>query len=458
MNKNADLPVAGAKLRRQAEEWLKEKRSKREGEGERAEDMQWLLQELQIHQIELEMQNEELATSRAQAEEGLVLYTELYDFAPVGYLTLDRDGAIRRINLTGARLLGLERGRLANRRFGLWVSQADLPAFNLFLEKVFAGRTQETCEVTLRKTDEGPSSLKVSRRNSVDEASGMVVSLQATVSDDAQECRAVMTDITRRTRAEREIRVRNAELEQRVAERTAQLEESIKELEAFSYSVSHDLRAPLRAVDGYAQILLDDYAPRLDGEGKRVCSIIGESGRDMGRLIDALLDFSRIGRVELRFSIVDVASMVKLIFLELTTPEERERIDFYVGSLPTATGDSNLLHQVWTNLLSNALKFCSKKERAVIEIDCRQQDGEEVFVIRDNGAGFDMQYGDKLFSVFHSAHSRGEFEGAGAGLAIAQRIIRRHGGRIWAEGEQGKGATFYFTIAAEARKTRVLRR
>jgi len=236
------------------------------------------------------------------------------------------------------------------------------------------------------------------------------------------------------------------ELEQRVLDRTAELEAANKELEAFSYSISHDLRAPLRAVDGYAGILLEDYAPRLDADGKRVCTVICESARRMGRLIDDLLAFARVGRTAIHLSTVDMAAMAQSIFLEVTTPESRARIDFNVGPLPGVAGDQALIRQVWINLLSNAVKFSSKKERAVIEVRAAQSENGVVYSVRDNGAGFEMQYIDKLFGVFQRLHSAKEFEGTGCGLAIVQRIIKRHGGRIWAEAETGKGATFHFIV------------
>ncbi len=235
-------------------------------------------------------------------------------------------------------------------------------------------------------------------------------------------------------------------LEERVRERTAQLEAANKELEAFSYSVSHDLRAPLRAVDGYTRILLEDFAPYLDAEGKRVCGVISESARAMGRLIDDLLAFSRVGRASLQLSAIEMTTMAQSIFHEATTPEEREGIDFQVRPLPTAVGDPNLMRQVWMNLLANGVKFSAKKGQPVIEVGAEQQGREIIYFVRDNGAGFDMQYADKLFGVFQRLHSTKEFEGTGVGLAIVQRIILRHGGRIWAEGEPGKGATFYFTL------------
>lgn len=257
---------------------------------------------------------------------------------------------------------------------------------------------------------------------------------------------AFVLDITERKRMEEKIRRNRDELEQRVRDRTAELEESNKELEAFSYSVSHDLRAPLRAIDGFTRLLATRYEPQLDAEGQRLCSVIRENTRKMGRLIDDLLAFSRLGRAAMLPSVIDMGTMANSVFYELTTPESRERIDFEVRSLPTAIGDLSLMRQVWTNLLGNAVKFSSKRERSIIKVSGEIREGENVYAVQDNGAGFDMQYVGKLFGVFQRLHSTKEFEGTGVGLALVQRVIRRHGGRVWAEGKIDQGAKFYFAL------------
>ncbi|MBN1691799.1 MAG: HAMP domain-containing protein [Dehalococcoidia bacterium] len=236
------------------------------------------------------------------------------------------------------------------------------------------------------------------------------------------------------------------ELELRIHERTAQLEAANRELEAFSYSVSHDLRAPLRAIDGYTRILLEDYRPLLDDEGKRICSVISEGAHKMSDLIDDLLTFSRLGRSALNPSNIDMEAMARAVFQELTTGQSLKRIDFELDSAPPAMGDPALLRQVWANLLSNSIKFSQKKKRAVIKVRGERSEIETVYSVQDNGVGFDMQYVNKLFGVFQRLHSVKDFEGNGVGLALVQRVIHRHGGRVWAEGETGKGATFYFTL------------
>jgi PAS domain S-box-containing protein len=253
-------------------------------------------------------------------------------------------------------------------------------------------------------------------------------------------------DVTERERAAEDVRRLNAELEQRVVVRTTELEESNKELEAFSYSVSHDLRAPLRAIDGFTGILADEYGAHLDTEGKRLCSVISQNTKVMSRLIDDLLAFSRLGRAAMSLSPIDMATMASSIYHELTTPESRARIDFLVGAVPPAVADPTLMRQVWMNLLSNAIKFSSGRERAVITVSAERSGGESIYAVQDNGAGFDMQYVGKLFGVFQRLHSSREFEGTGVGLALVQRVIRRHGGRVWAEGETDRGATFHFVL------------
>ena len=246
---------------------------------------------------------------------------------------------------------------------------------------------------------------------------------------------AIRAVITERKRAEESLR-----------QRTTQLEDANKELEAFSYSVSHDLRAPLRAIDGFANALAEACAPRLDDEGRRLLSVIQGNARQMGQLIDDLLAFSRAGRQGMTRTGVDMASLAKSVAEELLAGERGRNVALSVGDLPPATGDRALLRQVVFNLLANALKFTRGRGETVIEVAGEAGAGEAVYWVRDNGAGFDMRYAGKLFQVFQRLHSTQEFEGTGVGLALVHRIVTRHGGRVWAEGKVGEGACFRWAL------------
>ncbi len=239
----------------------------------------------------------------------------------------------------------------------------------------------------------------------------------------------------------------NQSLENRVIERTSQLEAVNKELESFSYSISHDLRAPLRAIDGFSKILQENYRDRLDAEGDRYLKIVRDNAKRMGELIDDLLNLSRMNRKEITRRSVLVNDLIKKILRDSESIIGDRQIEFVIADLPNCQADSSLLTQVWINLISNAIKYTSKTENARIEIGCQLINSKNTYFIRDNGAGFDMQYADKLFGVFQRMHLERDFEGTGIGLAIVQRIVQRHGGQIWAEAAINQGATFFFTIA-----------
>lgn len=243
------------------------------------------------------------------------------------------------------------------------------------------------------------------------------------------------TDITDRKRAEEALQ-----------EHSIQLEAANKELEAFSYSVSHDLRAPLRSIDGFSQILLEDYGDRLDDQGITFLQRVRTASQRMSRLIDDMLELSRVTRSEMRRAKVDLSAMVHMILTELQETEPNRPAEFVVAESLIVSGDAHLLRIALENLLGNAWKFTGKKEKTRIEFGIRQQDDKEVFFIKDNGAGFDTAFADKLFDPFQRLHKPNEFPGTGIGLATVQRILQRHGGQIWAESVVGEGATFYFTL------------
>lgn len=260
---------------------------------------------------------------------------------------------------------------------------------------------------------------------------------------------AVVHDVSEMRRSQKEIEALNAALGRQVGE----LENVNKELESFSYSVSHDLRAPLRAVDGFSRILAEDYEAKLDDEGRRFLRVIQDNTRRMGQLIDDLLAFSRLGRQEIATAPIDMRELAQSVIDELTQGVDMTRLTFAVGDLPPARGDRAMVRQVFVNLIANAIKFSSTRPQARVEVGAEARPGETVYFVRDNGVGFDMAYAHKLFGVFQRLHRQQDFEGTGVGLAIVQRVVHRHGGRTWAEAKQGEGAVFYFALPEHVQET-----
>jgi PAS domain S-box-containing protein len=256
----------------------------------------------------------------------------------------------------------------------------------------------------------------------------------------------VISDITEQKKFEESLKRFNEQLEERVLERTVALKDANRELESFTYTVSHDLRAPLRAIDGYSTLLLTESSPRITESDVRLLTQIRKNSRHMAQLIDDLLNFSQVGRKELNKIDLDPALLIRDVLDNLKDERKGRDVRIMLGHLPHCDADPLLLSQVYFNILSNALKFTRAKDPVLIEIGALEREGKNVYYVRDNGIGFDMRYRDKIFSPFQRLHSRGEFEGTGVGLAIVHRIVTRHGGSIWAESEEGKGATFYFTL------------
>ena len=253
-------------------------------------------------------------------------------------------------------------------------------------------------------------------------------------------------EIEMRKHAEKKLKKAHDELEIRVQERTAELQIANKELETFSYSVSHDLRAPLRAIDGFSKMIQEDYSKTLDEQGQHYLQRIRASAQNMGQLIDDLLDLSRIGRQPMKKKLINLETVIKKAYQALREEWKDRKVNFIVHTCPSVLADPNLMLIAFMNLLSNALKFTRKRTTAEIEVGCKKKNNQTVFFVKDNGVGFDMKYVDKLFAPFQRLHREEEYEGTGVGLATVQRIIHRHGGQIWAESEPGSKTTFYFTL------------
>ena len=641
-----------------------------------------IIHELDVHQIELELQNEELRLARSAELETLEKYIDLYDFAPSGYFTLSKEGKIIELNLSGASMLGEERSRLRNKQFYFFVSIDTKQIFNLFIGKIFKNKTKETCDITLSGNGNSPKyvhitgiatenneqclmtaiditerkraeeeiqktqillkasiespkdmmilsidknyqylyfnsslekamrianvkdvkigmnllesisndedrrkskinidralngfshisieeygnaerhyyetrynpiyndkheiigatifSVDITGRKQAEEAlreseekyskvfqtspyaititraedgkfievndaftsitgftkeeavtdSSVNLELWADIEDrnrivtallqgrniSKEECMfkkkngeiitglfsaqvihvhgklfilSSINDITDRKQAEKEILNLNKDLDLHVKQRTAELKEANKELETFSYSISHDLKAPLRHINGFINLFLDHKSTELTEQKLEYLKLIFSSATEMDRLIDAILSFSRLNSSEIQKTMICSSDMVQQVIKFFEPETQNRKITFNVALLPDVKGDEKLIRQVWTNLISNAIKYTGKKTEAIIDIGSRVTDTGTTFFVKDNGAGFNMKYAEKLFGVFQRLHRTRDFEGIGIGLANVNRIITRHGGYCSAEGEVGKGATFYFSL------------
>jgi PAS domain S-box-containing protein len=377
---------------------------------------------------------------RARVEEALrdseEQFRQVFDESPSGILLIEEDQRVRRANPAFCRLLGrseeeLQHDGLLNLVFQTgWIPSGE--QIRSQTEQEYTTKSGGTAWVNVHATK---------LRNSQGRA---VCNL------------ALIEDITKRKKADQEIRVLNDSLELRVAQRTAEtvasnqkLETANRELEAFAYSVSHDLRAPLRSVDSFSQIIIDEYSDKLDEDGVRYLRRIRAGAQHMGQLISDLLNLSRVSRGLLKSEPVDLRSMASTIVTELRDQEPQRDVSVEIAPDIEANGDAQLLRVVMNNLIGNAWKFTGKREKACIEFGANSDEGIVVYFVRDNGAGFDMAYVSQLFTPFQRLHQTTEFAGTGIGLATVQRIVQRHGGRIWAESSVDQGATFYFTLAAE---------
>jgi PAS domain S-box-containing protein len=373
---------------------------------------------------DLRIEIEGRARSHAAIEGYAREVEDLYNRAPCGYHSLDGEARFVAVNDTELEWLGYSREELLA---GMRVTDVLTPASRETFAANFAGFMERgfvhDLEQEMVRKDGSTFWALVSATAVRDETGAYLRS------------RSTIFDITELVRAR-----------EQVAERTAALEAANKELESFAYSVSHDLRAPLRAVNGFSLLLARDHAARLDAEALRLLERVRANAQRMDQLIADLLAFSRAGRAEMIDRAVSMTILVAGVVSELTTGVDRDRLEIDLQPLPDAFGDPAMLRQVWINLLSNALKFTGPRARARILVTGQRDDGEVVYGVQDNGVGFDMRHAGKLFGVFHRLHSAQEFAGTGAGLAIVQRIVHRHGGRIWAEARLDEGATFSFAL------------
>ena len=478
-------------LRRRAEELLSKQPSSLDNIA--PADMQSIVHELRVHQIELEMQNEELRQTQQELEASREKYFDLYDLAPVGYVTLNATGILLEANLTAAFLLGKERSHLIRQPLTNFIDREDQDIYYFCNKRLFETREHQECEVRMLKNDgtqfwarlESVAAkevgseplyriaiIDITRRKEAEDRNReqlevlvkeRTTELTIAHSEHQMMCQTrdelaekvtqqtaeltqgnvvLQTEITERKRAEGKIEILNDDL----MTRNAQLLFTNKELEAFIYSVSHDLRAPLRHISGFANLVTKHNADKLDDKGRQYLARIHDGAEKMSRLIDDLLNLSKISRQEIRRREVNMSEMASSIVAELRESSTGRRVEVEIKEGLNAFADHGLIEVVLSNLFRNAWKFTAKTEIASIEFGAIERDLKIIYYIKDNGIGFDQKFAGRMFWPFHRLHSESAFEGTGIGLAIVERIILIHGGRVWAEGIEGKGATIYFSL------------
>ncbi len=363
----------------------------------------------------------------AEAREWLAAIVDSSDDA---ILSIDLKGIVTAWNKAGERVFGYAAAEVVGKPMSMLFPPERLGEEDEILSRIQRGERVEHFE-TVRLCKDGKSIDVSVTISAVRDAAGAIVGASK-----------IARDITERKRAEQEIQ----RLYDELGRRLIQLEAANKELEAFTYSVSHDLRAPLRHIGGFSKILTEEFASSLPEEAQRHLQRIEEGTRRMGLLIDDLLNLARVGRYDLRLQVTGLKSVVEEVMGSLKSDLADRKVEWKIGNLPYVECDAALMKQVFQNLQSNALKFTRPRTKAVIEVGQEQQNSATVVYVRDNGVGFSMKYAEKLFGVFQRLHRAEDFEGTGVGLATVQRIIQKHGGRIWAEAELDKGATFYFTL------------
>jgi len=401
----------------------------------RADELFLANKELAFQNTEKEKIAAELITANEERRKTNEYLENLLNYANAPIIVWNTQYKITRFNKAFESLTGRIEKAVLGKSLEILFPIASRDHSMKLIQKTLDGERMEVVEIKILHID---GTIKTLQWNSANIMSPDGLSPIATI--------AQGHDITIRKLAEEEIKRINETLEQKVRERTTQLEEANKELEAFSYSVSHDLRAPLRHINGFIDLLTKNNSFQLDETGLRYLKIITESSHEMGKLIDALLSFSRLGRTELERRKINSKELVTKALDSFSDELAGRKVEINLSDLPDTMGDENLLYQVWINLISNALKYSKNKEKSEITIDGKTENDKTTFYIKDNGAGFDMEYSDKLFGVFQRLHKARDFEGIGIGLANVNRIVSRHGGNCWAESKVDNGATFFFSL------------
>ena len=409
---------------------------------EAAEQLKWQAGELAF-------QADELARSRHALEVQSTLLQTVLDSMAEGLVAADQDGKFVLWNIAAKNILGRGAENIPPEEwpafYQLYLPDAvtPFPKESLPLLRALQGESSSAELFVRYPTDNQGVWIDVGGNPLKDKSGNVIGGVVA------------FRDITQRRTDEQKIRRLNEELEQRVIERTAQLQAANRELESFTYSVSHDLRAPLRHISGFSRILLEEFGAALPDEAQRHLLRIDDGARRMGLLVDGLLGLARVGRQALRVQPTALGPVVREVVSMLTPETEQQNVEWEIANLPVVECDPVLVRQVFQNLIANAMKYSRLRSKAVIEIGQTEKDGETVLFVRDDGVGFNMKYADKLFGVFQRLHRTDEFEGTGVGLATVHRIIQKHGGRIWAYAEPDKGATFYFTLCSSKSVSRL---
>ena len=390
-----------------------------------------LIEELSVHQVELELQNEDMRESQIELEESRQKYFDLYNFAPVGYFTLNRNGLILDVNLAGATLLGVNRNKLVGRAFMRCIVHDYRNEFDHHIHETEPGQKNSL-------------ELKLKRRDKSFYAYLEFVNIQDT-SGELLESRITVTDVNELKNKEMELKDYKVTLEEKVKKRTEELARSNSELANFAYIASHDLREPLRMITSFLQLLERRYKDKLDQDANDFINYAVEGSKRLNDMITDLLEYSRLTNNEPTFTLVNLDKVLDDALINLVIPTEENNVIITYDHLPIVEGDANLLTMLLQNLIGNAIKYHGT-EQPKIHISSKRGINKDIISVKDNGIGIKPEHLKRIFTIFQRLHGHDEYPGTGIGLAISQKIIHQHGGELWVESEYGKGTTFYFSI------------